>query len=102
MAEQQGQELQEHEYEEVASVFKVFGDTTRIRILFALADREMCVGDIATELNLGQSVVSHQLTTLRQAKLVKTRRDGKSIIYALDDDHVKEILEIGLEHVREA
>lgn len=94
-------EHQEINFDELSSVFKVFGDATRLRILFTLLDRELCVGDIATELSLGQSVVSHQLTTLRQAKLVKSRREGKSIFYSLDDEHVKEILEVGLEHTRE-
>lgn len=87
--------------EKIADTFKVFGDQTRLRILFTLLDREMCVGDIVNELDLGQSVVSHQLTTLKQAKLVRARREGKSMIYSLDDEHVKEILEVGLEHVLE-
>ena len=90
------------DFEKTAALFKVFGDATRLRILYALAQKEQCVRDLTESLSLSQSVVSHQLTTLRQNKLVRTRRDGKSIIYALDDDHVKQIMEIGFEHVFES
>ena len=86
---------------EVAEVFKVFGDSTRIRILYALFGNELCVGDIAEVLNMSQSSVSHQLRILKDAKLVKFRREGKSIFYALDDDHVYHIMEMGMEHVEE-
>ena len=86
---------------EVAELFKVFGDSTRIRILYALFGNELCVGDIAEVLNMSQSSVSHQLRILKDAKLVKFRREGKSIFYALDDDDVYHIMEMGMEHVEE-
>lgn len=86
---------------ELAELFKVFGDSTRIKILYALFDHELCVGDIAQLLNLSQSSVSHQLRILKDAKLVKFRRDGKIIFYSLDDDHVRTILSMGMEHVEE-
>lgn len=86
---------------DLAELFKVFGDSTRIRILYALIESELCVGDIAQLLNLGQSAVSHQLKILKDAKLVRYRREGKIIFYALDDDHVRNILSMGMEHVEE-
>lgn len=86
---------------DLAELFKVFGDSTRIRILYALVESELCVGDMAQILNLSQSAVSHQLKILKDAKLVKFRRDGKIIFYALDDDHVRNILSTGMEHVEE-
>ena len=86
---------------ELAELFKVFGDSTRIRILYVLFEDELCVGDIAELLNMSQSSVSHQLRILKDAKLVKFRREGKSIFYALDDEHVYHILEMGMEHVEE-
>jgi len=79
----------------------VFGDSTRIRILYSLLDNELNVGEIAKVLNLSQSSVSHQLRILKNSKLVKFRRDGKSIYYSLDDDHVKMMLNMGLEHLEE-
>ncbi|MFA9380954.1 MAG: ArsR/SmtB family transcription factor [Acetanaerobacterium sp.] len=85
----------------LTDVFKVFGDSTRLKIIFLLNSRELCVCDIAYILGMGQSAVSHQLRILRAADLVKTRREGKSIFYALDDDHVSRILITGLEHIRE-
>ncbi|MDD6070122.1 MAG: metalloregulator ArsR/SmtB family transcription factor [Clostridiales bacterium] len=86
---------------DLAELFKVFGDSTRIRILYALIESELCVGDIAQLLNLGQSAVSHQLKLLKDAKLVKFRREGKVIFYALNDDHVRTILNMGMEHIEE-
>ena len=86
---------------DLAELFKVFGDSTRIRILYALIESEICVGDIAQLLNLGQSAVSHQLKLLKDAKLVKFRREGKVIFYALNDDHVRTILNMGMEHIEE-
>ncbi len=86
---------------ELAELFKVFGDSTRIRILYVLFEDELCVGDIAELLNMSQSSVSHQLRIWKDAKLVKFRREGKSIFYALDDEHVYHILEMGMEHVEE-
>ena len=86
---------------DLSELFRIFGDSTRIKILFALFDAELCVGDIAAILNLSQSSVSHQLRILKDNKLVKFRRDGKSIYYSLDDDHVRSILKLGMEHVEE-
>jgi DNA-binding transcriptional ArsR family regulator len=86
---------------DLADFFKIFGDSTRIKILWALDREEMCVCDLAVLLNMTKSAISHQLKTLRQEKLVKYRRDGKSVFYSLQDEHVKDILEIGLEHIEE-
>ena len=86
---------------DLAELFKVFGDSTRIRILYALFESELCLGDIAQLLNLSQSAVSHQLKLLKDAKLVKFRREGKIIFYALDDEHVRTIISMGMEHVEE-
>ena len=86
---------------ELSDLFRIFGDSTRIKILYALMDAELCVGDIADVLGLSQSSVSHQLRVLKNAKLVRFRREGKSIFYALDDDHVRNILSLGMEHVEE-
>ena len=86
---------------DLAEVFKTFGDSTRIRILWALSEGEMCVCDLAQLLQMGQSAISHQLRVLRQARLVKYRREGKSAIYSLDDDHVQQILRMGLSHIQE-
>jgi ArsR family transcriptional regulator len=91
----------EEELYELADVFKVFGDTTRIRILCALFESEMCVCDIAYLLNMTLSAISHQLRLLKQSRLVKARRDGKTVYYSLDDQHVKMIFDQGLIHVRE-
>lgn len=85
----------------LADLFKVFGDTTRIRILYVLLNTEVCVCDLAVALDMTQSAVSHQLKILKQSKLVKNRREGKSIFYSLADDHVKTILAQGWEHTRE-
>lgn len=84
-----------------AELFKVFGDSTRIRILYALFQRELCVQEIANELTMTQSAISHQLRILKQAALVKYRRDGKTIYYSLADDHVATIIDQGVEHVCE-
>lgn len=92
---------QEENLYDLAELFKVFGDTTRIKILCALAESEMCVCDIAALLNMTQSSISHQLRILKQARLVKYRRDGKVVYYSLDDDHVKQIFNIGLTHLNE-
>lgn len=85
----------------LAESFKVFGDSSRIKIISALQTGELCVNYLVEATNMTQSAVSHQLRILRSAKLVKTRRDGKNIYYSLDDDHVKKIMELGLEHVSE-
>ncbi|MBQ1507398.1 MAG: winged helix-turn-helix transcriptional regulator [Ruminococcus sp.] len=86
---------------ELADLFKVFGDSTRIRIMFALFEQEMSVLSIAEALGMEQSTISHQLRVLRQNKLVRPRRDGKQIYYSLDDDHIKKIIEMGLDHILE-
>lgn len=86
---------------DMAELFKVFGDSTRIRILTALSKSELCVCDIAELLNMKQSAISHQLRVLKQSKLVKNRRDGKTVFYSLDDDHVMSIINEGMEHVEE-
>ncbi|WP_041700475.1 metalloregulator ArsR/SmtB family transcription factor [Clostridium sp. BNL1100] len=86
---------------DLAEVFKVFGDTTRIKILYALFASEMCVCDIAVLLNMNQSAISHQLRVLKQTKLVKYRKEGKTVFYSLDDEHVKRIFDQGLIHVSE-
>ena len=84
---------------QLADLYKVFGDPTRIRILYVLSRQEMCVQDIADTLSMTQSAISHQLRVLKQNFLVKNRRDGKTIYYSLDDDHVAMIMAQGLEHV---
>lgn len=79
----------------------MFGDSTRIRILYALFEAEICVCDLAAALSMTQSAISHQLKILKQAKLVKFRREGKSVLYSLADDHVKTIIAQGVEHIEE-
>jgi DNA-binding transcriptional ArsR family regulator len=92
--------LEESLYD-LAELFKVFGDTTRIKILWALDEEEMCVCDIAALLNMTQSAISHQLRILKNARLVKYRREGKIVYYSLDDDHVRQIFDQGLIHINE-
>ena len=92
---------EETELYDLAELFKMFGDSTRIRILFVLSEAEVCVCDLAEALNMTQSAISHQLKILKQSKLVKNRREGKSIFYSLADEHVRSILELGLEHIEE-
>ena len=86
---------------DLAELFKIFGDTTRIKILYVLFESDMCVCDIAQLLNMGQSAISHQLRALKQAQLVKFRREGKQVIYSLADDHVRTIINNGMEHIME-
>ena len=86
---------------DLAELFKVFGDSTRIKILYVLFEAEMCVCDIAQLLGMTQSAISHQLQVLKKSKLVKYRRDGKTVFYSLADDHVRSILDQGMEHVAE-
>ena len=86
---------------DIAELFKVFGDSTRIRILYVLFESQMCVCDLAEALNMNQSAISHQLKILKQAKLVTGRREGKSVIYSLADDHVRTIIDQGREHIEE-
>ena len=86
---------------DLTELFRIFGDSTRIRILYVLFEAEMCVCDIAALLGMTQSAISHQLKALKNARLVKSRREGKTIFYALADDHVKTIIDQGLEHILE-
>ncbi|RDY30516.1 transcriptional regulator [Lachnotalea glycerini] len=86
---------------DLADFFKVFGDTTRIKILYVLFQSEMCVCDIANLLNMTQSAISHQLRTLKQMQLVKFRREGKTVFYSLSDGHIKTIINQGMEHICE-
>lgn len=86
---------------DLAELFKVFGDSTRIKILYALFEAELCVCDIAQLLSLTQSAVSHQLRVLKANRLVKPRRDGKVVFYSLADDHVRKIIAQGMEHINE-
>ena len=92
---------EEEELYDLAELFKVFGDSTRIRILFVLFEAEVCVCDLAEVLHMTQSAVSHQLKILKQAKLVSARREGKSVFYSLADDHVRTIIAQGREHLEE-
>lgn len=86
---------------DLAELFKIFGDSTRIRILFVLFESEVCVCDLAEALSMTQSAISHQLRILKQNKLVKSRREGKSVFYSLADEHVRTIIGQGIEHVQE-
>lgn len=86
---------------ELADLFKLFGDSTRIAILWALSESEMCVCDLCALLQMKQPAVSHQLKNLKQARVVKARRDGKVIYYSLDDDHIRKLLNLGMEHLLE-
>ncbi len=87
---------------ELADLFKLFGDSTRLGILWALSESEMCVCDLCALLKMKQPAVSHQLKNLKQTRIVKARRDGKVIYYSLDDEHIRKLLNVGMEHVREA
>lgn len=86
-------------FENLAKLFKLIGDPTRCRILFALDNEEMCVCDIANVLKMTKSAVSHQLRLLRQSQIVKTRKSGKEVYYTLDDEHIQRLFEIALEHI---
>jgi DNA-binding transcriptional ArsR family regulator len=92
---------QEETLYDLAELFKVFGDSTRIKILCVLFESEMCVCDIAALLNMNQSAISHQLRVLKNARLVKYRKEGKVVYYSLDDQHVKQIFDQGLIHIKE-
>ena len=91
----------EEDLYDLAELFKVFGDSTRIKILYALFGAELCVGDLAQLLGMSQTAVSHQLRVLRTNKLVKGRKEGKIVFYSLSDDHVRTIIDQGMEHVDE-
>jgi ArsR family transcriptional regulator len=86
---------------ELADLFKLFGDSTRISILWALSEFEMCVCDLCALLKMKQPAVSHQLKNLKQSRVVKARRDGKIVYYSLDDEHIRRLLNLGMEHVQE-
>lgn len=91
---------EEKQYE-LAELFSMFADTTRIRILYALFEAEMCVCDLANLLGMSQSAISHQLALLKRARLIRPRRDGRSVFYSLADSHVRTMLDQGMEHVNE-
>ncbi len=101
VAEVRGQLCDKETYIELATLFKLFGDATRVQILHALEQHEMCVCDLAALLGVTKSAISHQLKSLRIARLVKFRRDGQIVYYSLADDHVKKILDLGYEHLTE-
>ena len=86
---------------ELADLFKLFGDSTRIGILWALSESEMCVCDLCALLKMKQPAVSHQLKNLKQSRVVKARRDGKIVYYSLDDEHIRRLLNLGMEHIAE-
>ena len=86
---------------DLSDMFKIFGDQTRVKILMALENGELCVCDIAAVMNMSQSAISHQLRVLKQSNIVKTRRQGKVVYYSISDDHVKEIFDIAIVHVQE-
>ena len=92
---------EEEKLYDLAELFKIFGESTRIRILYVLFEAEMCVCDIAEVLGMTQSAISHQLRLLKQATLVRSRREGKTVYYALADDHVRTIIYQGMEHIEE-
>ena len=94
-------DLREEQLLELAELFKMFADSTRIKILYDLFDGERNVTEICEDIEMNQSAVSHQLKALKTAKLVKSRREGKSVKYSLDDDHVKTIIAMGKEHIEE-
>mgnify|MGYP000503893724 CR=1 FL=1 len=86
---------------DLAELFKVFGDSTRIRIIWALFEADMSVSDIANLLNMTQSAISHQLRVLKNARLVKYKKSGKAVYYSLNDEHIKKIFELGMDHIME-
>lgn len=86
---------------ELSDLFKLFGDSTRLSILWALSESEMCVCDLCSLLKMKQPAVSHQLRNLKQSRVVKSRRDGKIVFYSLDDEHIRRLLNLGMEHVQE-
>ena len=92
---------EEEKMYDLAEFFKVFGDSTRIRILFVLFEAEVCVCDLAATLNMTSSAISHQLNILKRSKLIKSRRDGKAVVYSLADDHVRTLISQGMVHIEE-
>ena len=96
-----GELYEEIDYKNLSEFFKIFADGTRLKIINALLDNEMCVCDISCLINMNQSAVSHQLRVLKQMRLVKYRRDGKVIYYSLNDKHINDLFNIGMEHLNE-
>lgn len=96
-----GADLDDEKLYDLADLFRLFGDSTRVRILYALIESPLCVCDIAGRLDMTQSAISHQLRLLKQAKLIKSKRSGKAVMYSLADDHVRTILGQGMDHIRE-
>lgn len=94
-------ELSQEQYQDLGTLFKMFSDPTRLKILSALFQEELCVCDLSELLDMTQSAVSHQLSVLRQNRLIKYRRNGKNVYYSLDDDHIKMIFDAGLSHILE-
>ncbi len=86
---------------ELADTFKVFSDSSRIKILYSMINQEMCVRHISQKVNMSQSAVSHQLKTLKQARLIKYRKEGKEVYYSLDDEHIEKILNVVIDHIKE-
>ena len=95
------EKISEEMLSRLSELYKMFGDRTRIRILYVLLQQECCVSEICRELDMTQSAISHQLSTLKASKLIKSRREGKTIYYSLDDEHVEMILNMGMEHILE-
>lgn len=93
--------MDERKFDRLAEFFRIFGESARLKILSVLLEGELCVNDLATAMGMNQSAVSHQLRVLKQARVVKTRREGKNILYSLDDDHIETILSFGMEHLLE-
>jgi len=93
--------LDEDKVIDLSELFKIFGDSTRVKIINVLLNEELCVNDISKKINVSQSAVSHQLRILKSSKLVKYRKDANMMYYSLDDDHVREIFELGCEHINE-
>lgn len=91
----------EEQIHNLAELFKIFGDSTRIKIIYTIYKKELCVHDIANVINMTHSSVSHQLKNLKQARLVKSRKDGKEVYYTLDDEHIEKIFKLSLEHIEE-
>lgn len=91
----------EDEIFDLADLFKIFGDSSRIKIMYTISEEELCVQEIASKVSMTQSAVSHQLRVLKNSRLVKSRKNGKEVFYSLDDDHVSIIFNKGLEHLRE-
>lgn len=92
--------ISDEDAQQVSEIFKLLGDTTRLKILHALSKRDLCVCDIAAVVNMGQSAVSHQLRLLRSSRLVKYRKEGKMVWYSLDDSHIAALLTQGIEHIQ--